>query len=313
MESENKMNKRLGRILALTLVILTLATTAVFAGSFQLTQMFPEDGSKTAVPQNVAIKLIFNENISSESAQKANEGIFRITAADGSVIEYEALYNADKYPNEVWLQTKQDLVIKETYTVTIPSTMVSSDGETLGKVESKTFTIRDTARDNTVYMVLMVGMMVLMMFLTTRDAARKIQKEQEAQKGSKAVAKVNPYKESKKSGKSIGEINAATDAKKARAEAAAAKRAAKEAELMEKIRKEVIAARKKAGIKRAGVYSVSGRRPISAAGVKAPASVLQKHKATVKASGKAPQNQAQQQPQHTKSKGSKQQQKKNKK
>lgn len=306
------MNKRLGRILSLILVVLTLATTAVFADSFALEQIFPEDGSKTAVPQNVAVKLIFNENISSETAQKANEGIFKITAADGTVVEYEALYNAEKYPNEVWLQTKKDLVIKETYTVTIPSTMVSSDGDTLGSVVTKSFTIRDTAKDNTVYMVLMIGMMVVMMVLTTKEAARKVQKEQEAQRGSKAVAKVNPYKESKKSGKSIGEINAVTDAKKAKAEAAAAKRAAKEAELMEKIRQEVIAARKKAGIKRAGVYSVKGRKPISAVGGKVPASVLAAHKAKVNGTPAAAAPKAQQQPQH-KNKGSHQQQKKNKK
>ena len=270
------MNKKLIRLIALACVLALLGTAAVFAagdasGAFALVETSPAEGSTNTVAQNVAVKLIFNRDVSQESARAANAGIFKITTVqadeDGNEstgeIPYTALYNSDKYPKEVWLLCSEDLVQAQTYTVSVPGTMVSSDGETLGADQTFSFTIRNTKRDNTIYSILMIAFMALMMFFSVRDAAKKA-RGGDAKQQKKDVS-VNPYKEAKKKGKTVAEVNAETAKKKAKIEEKEAKKAA----LKEQIRKEIEEERKKAREKsRKKHYRVMKAAPISKAGYK---------------------------------------------
>ena len=275
------MNNKLIRTVALACVLALLCAAAVFAepessAAFALVETSPEDGSTNTVAQNVAVKLIFNRDVSQDSARTANDGIFTITTVnvdkDGNetpyTVPYTALYNNAKYPNEVWLQCDEDLVTTQTYTVTIPGTMVSSDGSALGADKVFSFTIRNTKRDNTIYTVLMLVFMGLMMFLSVRDAARQARGDTKQQKKD---ASVNPYKEAKKKGKTVAEVNAASAKKKAKI---AEEEARKEA-LKEQIRKEIEEERKKAREKsRKKHYRVRSAAPISKAGYKVPEAYL---------------------------------------
>ncbi len=267
------MNKKLIRIIALAAVLVLLGTASVFAdtaGAFDLIETSPAADSTNTVAQNVAVKLIFNKDVSKESARTANDGIFTITTVnvdkDGNetpyTVPYTALYNNAKYPNEVWLQCDEDLVTTQTYTVTIPGTMVDSDGDALGADRSFSFTIRNTKRDNTIYSILMIAFMALMMFLSVRDAARQAKGDTKQQKKD---ASVNPYKEAKKKGKTVAEVNAETAKKKAKIEEKEAKKAA----MKEQIRKEIEEERKKARERsRKKHYRVMKAAPISKAGYK---------------------------------------------
>jgi len=275
------MNKKLIRILTLVLAIVLLGASAVFAdtessAAFALIETSPENGSTNTVAQNVAVKLIFNRDVSQESARTANDGIFTITTVntdkDGTetpyTVPYTALYNNAKYPNEVWLQCDEDLITTQTYTVTIPGKMVSSDGETLGADETLSFTIRNTKRDNTIYTILMLVFMAVMMFLSVRDAARQARGDAKQQK--KDVS-VNPYKEAKKKGKTVAEVNAETAKKKAKIEEKEARKAA----MKEQIRREIEEERKKARERsRKKKYRVMKAAPISKAGYKVSDSYL---------------------------------------
>ncbi len=269
------MNKKLIRIIALCFVLALLGTSFVFAdtetsGAFAIVETSPKEGSTNTVSQNVAVKLIFNKDVSADSAREANAEIFKIDTVnvdkDGNEtpysVPYTALYNSEKYPNEVWLLCSEDLVTAQTYTVTVPGTMVSSDGETLGNDFVFEFATRNSKRDNTIYSILMIGFMALMMFFSVRDAAKKARGDVKQQKKD---ASVNPYKEAKKKGKTVAEVNAETAKKKAKIEE---KEARKEA-LKEEIRKEIEEERKKAREKsRKKHYRVIKAAPISKAGYK---------------------------------------------
>jgi len=274
-----------------------MATSVGFASGLTLVSSFPEEGNAAITPQNVAIKLVFSEKISDPAAVAANAGLFSIVDEEGKPIAFEPLYNEAKYPNEVWLQITETLTQNTSYTVTIKEGLQSSAGNTLDETIVLNFSTRNTEADNKGYMVLMVIMIAGMVVFTVFDTKRKLKKET-AQK--EEELKVNPYKEAKRTGKSVEEIVARTEKEKAQAE----KRKAK------------VAKRQSAQVKkdeepsRPGVKRVKRPRTISEKGYRAPQSFIDARIAREQAKQKA--REKAKRPQQSRSKGSKQQQRKKK-
>lgn len=289
--------RKAGGIATLLLLVLVLSTSLSFAAGLTLVSSFPEEGDNSLQPANVAVKLVFSENMTGDAAVAANDGRFTITDKDGKAINFDPLYNAEKYPNEIWLQITETLVDNMEYTVKIDGGLESTAGNTLDGPITLHFSTRDTAADNNGYMILMVVMVVGMVFFTAWDTRRQVKKQQDA----KDDGKVNPYKEARKTGKSVEEIVAKTEKEKARAE------------------------RKQSKDERDGSaggsgsdadsdsdgYKVKAKRSIASAGVATPAIVLrkqaeraEKEAAAAKRTGKETDRQ--------RSRGSKQQQRKKK-
>ena len=88
--------KRIGAIVSLLVILIVLSTSMSFASGLTLISSFPEDGDSSLMPANIAVKLVFSENMTSEEAQAANESRFAITDSEGKAIKFDPLYNADK-------------------------------------------------------------------------------------------------------------------------------------------------------------------------------------------------------------------------
>lgn len=290
--------KKIGRILSLAVVMVMLAASTTFASGLTLESIYPEDGDNTLQFNNVAVKLMFSENMTSEEAQAANEDCFTITNEKGKAIKYKALYNAEKYPNEIWLQLTSTLTENTEYTLKISGDIVSSAGNSLDDGQTIKFSTRDTKQDNNIYMIMMVLMVVGMVGFTAWDTRHKIKKEMAENIDED---KVNPYKEAKKTGKSVEEIIAKTEQEKAKAEKQKAK-AAKKLEAADE-EESTEAPQEENGNKR-----VKAKRSVIAAGFTVPSTIVAQNKAKAEARVKA----AEQAKKHsvTKSKGSKQQQRK---
>lgn len=291
--------KRIGIILGLSVIIILAAATTCFAQGLSLVSTNPVDGDNSLQFTNVAVKMVFSENMTSDEAQAANEHRFKITDNKGENISYKTLYNAKKYPNEIWLQITETLTTDTKYKLIISGNVVSSTGDTLGTSQTMKFGTRNTKQDNNVYMVLMLVMVAGMIGFTTWEAKRKLKQELE-EKGEES--KVNPYKESKKTGKSVEQIVAKTEQEKAKAEKHRIK-----AELEDTtIEYDKAAAANDA-------KKVKVRRSITTTGAKIPNVVAVKRKARETAKAKVEQQARAKAQNSGKSKGSKQQQHKNKK
>lgn len=288
--------KRIGAIVSLLVILMVLSTSMSFASGLTLISSFPEDGDSSLMPANIAVKLVFSENMTSEEAQAANESRFAITDAEGKAIKFDPLYNADKYPNEIWIQITETLTDDTEYTIKIAAELESSAGNSLDAPISISFATRDTAADSNGYMILMVLMVLGMVVFTAWDTKRQMKK----QDGDKDEDnKINPYKEAKKTGKSVEEIIAKAEKEKEKA----TKKTKKDAKGND------IPDTEQQTSAREGVHKVKARKAISAVGVSTPQTVLrriQKREDAKKAEA------IKREETRSRSKGSKQQQRKKK-
>jgi hypothetical protein len=266
---------------------------------FTLVDTFPQENANNINPQNVAIKLVFSEKISDPVAIAANANSFFIVDEEGNAIEFNPLYNESKYPNEVWLQIAKTLPQDTSYKVTVAAGMQSSQGNVLDEAVTLNFSTRNTGNDSKGYMGLMLFMVVGMMGFTIYDTRRKIKKEAEKSR-KEDDNKVNPYKEARRTGKSVEQVVARTEKEKAQAE----KRNAKVA------RRENAHVKQESKPKKPGVYSVKKARPISDIGRQTPKKFIEARMAREAEIAEA-RNRSRQALQ-SKSKGSKQQQRKKK-
>lgn len=288
------MKKRLGLILSLTLLIVSLSSSLCFAaGGLELLDSSPKEGSKSSVINNVAIKLYFNEDVTSKEAQEANKDCFKITDPKGKEISYRLLYNHKKYPDQIWIQLEKDLVQKTEYKIVISGDLVSSDGDELGKNETVKFRTRDMSQDNTVYMVLMVIMFGGMFFFSSWDMKRQAKKQEE-----ELDAKVNPYKIAKEKGISYEEALVVAQKEKEKLEKKKRKQEEQEAAMRAALESDY-----DDDYYDEDVYHVARKRPISAVG----------GKAVPRAQKSEPEQNEKKQPQQSGKKGQSKQQKKKKK
>ncbi len=284
------MRKRLPALLAAVLIILASAAN-VFAAGLEIVDISPADGSKGYQPANMAVKIRFNEDMMSESAIAANQGKFSITDPAGTSLAYDIVYNAAKYPDELWLVLQNDLEADTEYTVTIQPGIVSSSGSTLAEGMTTTFNTRNTRNDGFISMGLMVVLMVVMFGMTAR-AARKAQEKEDPKAAEKALAdSLNPYKLAKQKGISVEEAQALVakereklEKQKAKAEAERIRREELKAEERKKMEEELeFFGKDDAAMKRElrseGIYLVKGPKSIREAGGRIPRSVRQRNEA----------------------------------
>jgi hypothetical protein len=265
--------KRIGKILSLTILTVLLASSISFAQGLSLESIFPEDGENKLQPTNIAVKMTFSENVTSPVAQAANEDCFTITNPKGKSIKHKTLYNAEKYPNEIWIQITEPLEMETEYTLTVSSDLVSSNGNTLDEPIITHFSTRNTKQDSNGYMIIMLLMVVGMVVFTAWDTKRKLKKDATE---TNEEEKVNPYKEARKTGKTVEEIVAKTEKEKAKAEKKKA-RASKRQSVKEESEEET----------QEGVKRVKSPRPISAIGATTPARVIEINRAREKAKEEA--------------------------
>ena len=284
------MKKRFPALLLAALMILASAAS-VFASGLEIVDISPADGSKGYQPANMAVKIRFSEDMMSESAIAANQGKFVIADEEGNEQAYDIVYNADKYPDELWLVLQGDLEADSEYTVTIQPGVVSSSGSTLSEGMTSTFYTRNTRTDGLISMGLMVVLMVVM-FGTTARAARKQQEEDDPKAAERAVEEnLNPYKLAKQKGISVEEAQAIVakekeklDKKKAKAEADRVKREEMKAEQRKKMEEELEffgtdERELKKELREEGIYLVKGPKSIKEAGGRVPRSVRQHNEA----------------------------------
>ncbi len=289
--------KRIGTILILSIIIVLSSGSSGFAAGLSLVDIYPKEGESRLQPANVAVKMIFSENMAAPTAQAANAGSFHITDEKGKTVEYNALYNEKKYPNEVWLLITEPLEADSRYTLTISKDLQSSAGSTLDEDVITHFAARNTKTDTNGYMFLMLLMVAGMVGFTIWDNRRKEKKDTKQDEDKK----INPYKEARRTGKSVEEVVAKIEQEKARQERRKAKSGRGESDSSEDEARD-------------GVYRLKKKQPIKDAGVATPKIVVARIKAKEKAEAEAKAAAEKRRKKQTaaKSKGSKQQRKKKK-
>ena len=282
------MKKRLTVLLAALLIVLLSASLA-FASGLEIVDISPADGSKGYQPSNMAVKIRFNDDMMLESAIAQNQNKFSITDAEGAEQPFDIVYNASKYPDELWLVLQGDLQADSEYTVTIKPGIVSTSGNTLSEGMTTTFRTRNTKTDGLVSMGLMVVLMVAMFGMTARSA-KKQQEKEDPRAAEKALEdSLNPYKLAKQKGISLAEAQAIVEKekeklekKKAKAEAERVKREEMKAEERKKMEEELEFfgtdnSELKKELRAEGIYLVKGPKSVKDAGGRVPRSV-RRHK-----------------------------------
>jgi len=214
--------KRAAAVLALLMTLLMAVSSFTYASGLELTNITPADGEGGKQVSNMAIKMTFSEEMASEENVKANEKKFEIKDAEGKKYEYNAVFDAEKYPNDIWLILAEDLVSDMEYTVTIKEDVKSVAGQTLGEEIVTTFRTRNVKTDSTISMVLTFGMMAIM-FYSTSKMTKKATEKQKAEQGELDM-ELNPYKIAKEKNISVQEAVTIVEKEKAKAEKAAKKK-----------------------------------------------------------------------------------------
>ena len=282
------MKRRFPALLIAVLLILASAS-AVFADDLTIVDISPADGSKGYQPANMAVKIRFSEDMMDESAIAANQNKFSITDPDGTEQPYDIVYNADKYPDELWLVLQGDLQADTEYTVTVQPGIVSSSGSRLAEGLTTNFFTRNTKTDGLISMGLMLVLMVAMFGMTARSAKKQQEKEDPKAAERALEDSLNPYKLAKQKGISLAEAQAIVekekdklDKKKAKAEAERIKREEMKAEERRKMEEELEFfgtdnTELKKELRAEGIYLVKGPKSVKEAGGRVPRSV-RRHK-----------------------------------
>lgn len=205
--------KRIGTILSLSILIVLLSCSAAFATGLKLVESYPENGTGGLQPAGVAMKLHFNQDVSSADIQEANKRCMKLTDKDGKAIPLKLLHSKAK-PKDLLVIVDKTLEQNSAYKFTLTSDFKATNGESLGQDIKINFKTRNVKNDTNVNMLLMGVMVVAMVFFSSRTMKRQLQKEQEQKDES---GKVNPYKVAKETGKSVEEVVAKAQKEKEKA------------------------------------------------------------------------------------------------
>jgi hypothetical protein len=214
--------KRAGIVLSLSILMILMSFSFCFASGLELLKSYPEDGSNDARPENFAVKLYFNEDVSAKEVQKENEDQFRFTDSKGKELPIKVLYDAKK-PKEMLILVDKILESDSEYKLRIAGELKMPNGDTLGEDKTISIKTRNVSTDNNVNMALMGVMMVGMIVFTSLSTKRQLKKQEEEEK-TKSDSKVNPYKVAKETGKSVEDIVAKTEKEKQKARVQAEKK-----------------------------------------------------------------------------------------
>lgn len=219
--------KKIGAIITLAALLVTLSASVCFADSGKLTldDSYPKDGSTGASIENLGVKLYFDGDMSEEKAGKTNDGVFQLYDSKDKKLPTRVIYNSkEKGVVLVLLDTNSDKAVKvesnSEYKLKISGELVDDNGKQLGEDKEITFKTLNQSTN----MMISFGMMIIMfggmIIATSRAAKKNIEEEKKKQD------KVNPYKEAKKTGKSVEEIVEKDQKRKAKEAERAAKKAA---------------------------------------------------------------------------------------
>lgn len=286
--------RRFRALLCITAVFL-LIISASRAYALEVVSISPADGSKGYQPQNMAIKVTFSEVMldgDDEDVIELNGNKFSIKAEDGGEIPYSLTYNAKKYPNQLWVILSEDLASDAEYTFEIKPGVLSASGGILAEGTTTTFRTRNTKTDAWISSALMIALMGVMFYATSR-ATKKAAAESDPVAAEKAaLAKLNPYKMAKEKGISVEEARAIVDKEKDRIARKVAKIEEEQRKREEALKAEMalveaeMDAREEAE-RRAMNYRVKTLRSVKEAGGRIPKSVIKANKAKREAAEKA--------------------------
>lgn len=248
--------RRIGVLLSLVFVMVFMTTSLAFA-ALELESSYPEDGGTDYQSMNFAVKLYFNEDVRAEG----NSDAVHMYDSSNNKVDCRLVYS-NKEEGLALVVVNGDLKQNTEYKLVVDDTFQSASGELLGVPKEISFKTRDASKDATVNMVMMGGMMLAVIVLTTRTMKKDKDKDKAA-KDKKEDNKVNPYKVAKEKGKSVEEVVAKDQKAKDKAAIAAAKEKALREKEIAKILKE-----ESKGVKyiRSDWKRVKAPRPISAGG-----------------------------------------------
>ena len=288
--------KRKAALTAIILIIAVLAAQVAFAdtlliapapsGGLQIVKTVPADGESGKQITNMAVKIVFSEDVSAEANDEFNAACISIKDPSGNKQQFTIVHHP-KSPNELWCILNGDLAADTEYTVSVSAGVKATSGNILGNLYTFSFKTRNTKIDSTISIVLTFGMMGLMFFATARSQNKK--QEDKNAKGKGPVEKqsqTDPYRLAKERGISVSEAKdiiakekEKLDKKKASTEKARRKYEAEQAE------REAEIERRLQEIHDASVYKVKTRGSLAGHGGSIPKAVLRKQAARRK-SGK---------------------------
>ena len=110
--------RKVAAVLAMAAVMVIAACPFTYAAELSLEKITPKDGEAGKQIASMAIKMTFSEEMATKENVEANANRFTITDAEGNKQEFYPVYDAEKYPNDIWLILTKDLVSDVEYTVT---------------------------------------------------------------------------------------------------------------------------------------------------------------------------------------------------
>ena len=244
------MMKRFAGIVLSAMLLAAACAAPVSAADFQLTDSNPEDGYEKVEVKNVMVKLFFNEDVSGEDTQKANQDKITVKDSEGEAVDFEILYDS-KDPKKISLLAHNDLEAEDQYIVSVDGDLVSDSGNSLGADQKVTFSTKkpDSGMG---YMGLMLLMILVMVAMTLRDQRKAAHDQAEADP--MAGINTNPYKLAKEKKISVEEavklINAEKEKARKKAEKQQKKIEKEEPEEAEIVEPKVYRVKKKRIVKR---------------------------------------------------------------
>ena len=303
--------KRISAIIGVILVIAMLAAPMAFASGLEVLGTTPANGKTGLQTTNIAVKVKFNQDMTSEANDETNNKLISIKSSDPEEdLEYHfTTVHSSKAPDELWFVLDQGVLKSNTeYTITLDSGIVSTSGDRLANPVDLKIKTRNTSIDSTISMVMMFAMMGIMFFMTSR-ATKKQEAEADPRVAERyRVEALNPYKIAKEKKISIEEAKAYVKKEREKYQKEVAKyeaeqkkkeaeRAAEYAAAQAKIEAELEAQRTEY------FYKVKGPKSITLTGREVPKAVIKQKKKT--AEMKAAKLRAEQAARDARSKGKK--------
>nr|WP_315024795.1 hypothetical protein [uncultured Aminipila sp.] len=248
------MKKRIGAIVALTLLMVMMTTSLCFAGTLELEDSYPRNGDKGMQVVNSGVKLYFNQNMIDKNNEAANLKCVKLTDSKGNKLPLRLLYSPKEKGLVLVLVDKQTLLSDRAYKLSVSGDIMAASGDTLGEDVHIKFNTVDTSSSMKANMIMMGIMMVGVIWVSSKSAKRKEEKDKEE---AAADDKVNPYKIAKETGKSVEEIVAKDQKDKEKQRRKMEKKLAREAQDDDYDEDDVVVNDNK---------RVKGARPISAGG-----------------------------------------------
>ena len=216
--------KRRG-LIAFTIIIMLLMSTMLISadeGALKLVSTYPKDGQKNTSVENVGVKLMFNNSVSSEDTRNHNKGCISIVnKKTGKKLKIKLLSSKRHKGLVLALGDNADgklkVVNNAEYELRIDKSFADDNGNTLGRDIRLNFTTFNQKLNNSINVALMIVMFGGIALMTIREQKKKRDEENaESSKETKKKETFNPYKEAKRTGRSVEDVLAEHNRKEAK-------------------------------------------------------------------------------------------------